>query len=119
MSRSQVRILPGAPGQHRERQGIGELDARRIGSADHSTTAGETGDEMSDSYQYVGLVAMDQYGLTQLMAPPHIVKEGTDRTFCGLTAARFEPVAGNFLLGMACGDCKLVIARLMSGEGGF
>jgi hypothetical protein len=76
---------------------------------------------MSDSYQYqyVALVAFDQYGLTQLAAPPHIVKDGTDRTFCGLTAARFEPVGGNFLFGMACGDCKLVIARLASGEGGF
>jgi hypothetical protein len=74
---------------------------------------------VSEYYQYVGLVALDQFGLTQLVARPHIVNDDTDRTFCGLTAARFEPVAGNYLFDMACGDCKLVIARLASGEGGF
>jgi hypothetical protein len=77
-------------------------------------------DQVNESYQYVGPVAVDQYGLEQLAGPPHIVKDGTDRTYCGLTAARFQPVGGNnFLYGMACGDCKLVIARLASGEGGF
>jgi hypothetical protein len=74
---------------------------------------------VSNSYRYVGLVALDHFGFTQLAAPPHIVKEGTDRTFCGLTAARFEPVSGNHLFDMACGDCKLVMARLANGEGGF
>ena len=74
---------------------------------------------MSESYRYVSLVAQDQFGFTQLAARPHIVNEDTDRTFCGLTAARFEPVSGNYLFDMACGDCKLVIARLASGEGGF
>lgn len=75
---------------------------------------------MSETYQFVGLVALDQYGLEQLAAAPHILKDGTDRTYCGLTAARFQPVgASNFLYGMACGDCKVVIARLASGEGGF
>lgn len=74
---------------------------------------------MGESYRFVGLVALDQFGFTQLAAAPHIVKDGTDRTFCGLTAARFEPVGGHYLFGMACGDCKLVIARLASGDGGF
>ena len=75
--------------------------------------------EMNDDYRYVALVAEDQFGFTQLAAPPHIVKEGTERTFCGLTASRFDPVSGRFLFDMACSDCRVVIARIESGEGGF